>query len=63
MTFWEQVIGITLLNGYGLTETSPVLAGRLPENNVISWPQLNFEIAFASSIESHVETYCLLHCI
>jgi long-chain acyl-CoA synthetase len=32
-TFYE-LLGIEILNGYGLTETAPVLAARRPEDNV-----------------------------
>jgi len=30
----EQAIGVVLLNGYGMTESSPVLAARRLSNNV-----------------------------
>ncbi len=32
-TFFE-IVGISILNGYGLTETSPILAARRPHHNV-----------------------------
>lgn len=31
---WYETVGVNVLNGWGLTETSPVLACRRPENNV-----------------------------
>ncbi|CAM6027280.1 unnamed protein product [Sphagnum balticum] len=51
-----EAIGITLLNGYGLTETSPVVAARLPSNNVlgtVGWPIPETEIKVVDSQTGH----------
>jgi long-chain acyl-CoA synthetase len=45
-----------LLNGYGLTETSPVVAARLPSNNVlgtVGWPIPETEIKVVDSQTGH----------
>ena len=34
LDLFYEVVGISILNGYGLTETSPVLCARRPDNNV-----------------------------
>jgi long-chain acyl-CoA synthetase len=34
LDLFYEIVGISILNGYGLTETSPVLACRRPEQNV-----------------------------
>lgn len=34
LDLFYEVVGISILNGYGLTETSPVLCARRPNNNV-----------------------------
>jgi long-chain acyl-CoA synthetase len=34
LDLFYEIVGISILNGYGLTETSPILAGRRPDLNV-----------------------------
>ncbi|MDX2273336.1 MAG: AMP-binding protein [Cyanobacteriota bacterium] len=34
LDLFYEIVGISILNGYGLTETSPILAARRPDNNV-----------------------------
>ncbi len=53
-----EMIGITLLNGYGLTETSPVLTIRRPEANIkgtVGKPIPETEIKILDEHEKEVE--------
>lgn len=56
LDLFYEIVGIDILVGYGLTETSPVLSARLPERNVRGTsgppvPQTEFQICDAETLK------------